>query len=150
MPSDIRIPPVSSLPAGSEAMAETKAQGSSHASYPSRSVEQPPTTPAIANPSLRLDPALGLVVLEFHSGTGAVTTSIPSERQLEAYQRWTQTGIGAPPGGMGSGATADGVQGTQARAQARTQAPPAQPDETATQVPRPSQDQGDPASSQDP
>jgi len=98
--------------------------------------------PALANPSLRLDPALGLVVLEFHSDSGAVTTSIPSERQLEAYQRWTQTGIGAPPGGMGGGATAAGGQGTQA--------PPAQPADSAPQAPRPPPDQGEPAGGQDP
>jgi len=142
MPGDIRIQPVSSLPAGSEATAEAKAQGSSHASFPSPTVEQPSTMPALANPSLRLDPALGLVVLEFHSDSGAVTTSIPSELQLEAYQRWTQTGIGAPPGGMGGGATAAGGQGTQA--------PPAQPADSAPQAPRPPPDQGEPAGGQDP
>ena len=98
--------------------------------------------PGIANPSLRLDPALGLVVLEFHSDSGAVTSSIPSERQLEAYQRWTQAGIGAPPGGLGSRATASGGLGAQA--------PPVQPAESAAQVPWPSQDPGQPASSQDP
>ena len=36
----------------------------------------------ITNPSLRLDPALGLVVIQFRNDVGTVTTSIPSEHQL--------------------------------------------------------------------
>jgi hypothetical protein len=56
----------------------------------------------IPNPTLRLDPALGLVVIEFRNHTGAITTSIPSQRQLQAYQKWDMTGSGstfavAPP-----------------------------------------------------
>ena len=43
--------------------------------------------PPAVNPSLRLDPALGLVVLEFRDETGQVTGSIPSQRQIEAYHR---------------------------------------------------------------
>jgi hypothetical protein len=96
MPNDIGIQSVQPISIGSDA-AETRA-----APYFQPPVaEQPVSAPAIANPSLRLDPALGLVVLQFHSDTGAPTTSIPSERQLEAYQRWTQTRIGTPPAGMG-------------------------------------------------
>jgi hypothetical protein len=53
----------------------------------------------IPNPSLRLDPALGLVVLEFRSDTGAVTKSIPSQRQLQAYQKWDATHFGPTPAG---------------------------------------------------
>jgi hypothetical protein len=41
------------------------------------------------NPTLRLDPALGLVVIEFVSKSGAVTSSIPSQRELTAYQNGT-------------------------------------------------------------
>jgi hypothetical protein len=47
-----------------------------------------------------LDPALGLVVIEFRNDAGAVTDSIPSERQLEAYQRWQTTQFGPVPHGM--------------------------------------------------
>jgi hypothetical protein len=45
-------------------------------------------TPAqpFANPSLRLDPSLGLVVIEFRNDAGAVTRSIPSQRQIDAYR----------------------------------------------------------------
>jgi hypothetical protein len=89
MPNDIGVQSVQPVSIG-RAGAETRA-----APYFQPPVaKQPVSAPAIANPSLRLDPALGLVILQFHSDTGAPTTSIPSERQLEAYQRWTQTGIG--------------------------------------------------------
>lgn len=57
-------------------------------------------SPAQPNPSLQLDPALGLVVIEFLNDSGAVTDSIPSERQLEAYQRWATTHFGPVPNGM--------------------------------------------------
>jgi hypothetical protein len=59
-------------------------------------------TPApLTNPTLRLDPALGLVVIEFHNDTtGSVTASIPSQRQLEAYQRWDATHFGPTPSGQ--------------------------------------------------
>ncbi len=68
---------------------------------------EPTAAPSpIANPTLRLDAALGLVVIEFRNDAGAVTTSIPSQRQLEAYQRWETTRLGPAPdavrGGQGS------------------------------------------------
>ena len=53
-----------------------------------------PSSP-LPNPSLRLDAALGLVVIEFRNDDGAITTSIPSERQLRAYQRWQTSQPGA-------------------------------------------------------
>jgi hypothetical protein len=39
-----------------------------------------------ANPSYVLDLGLGLVVLQYHDQKGEVTSSIPSERQLQAYR----------------------------------------------------------------
>ena len=39
------------------------------------------------NPALRLDPALGLVVIEFHDDSGKLTSSIPNQRQIDAYRR---------------------------------------------------------------
>ena len=60
----------------------------------------PPADTARPNPSLRLDGALGMVIIEFRSESGAVTASIPTERQLEAYRVWERTGSnGAPPPG---------------------------------------------------
>ena len=51
----------------------------------------PPTTPLPAavpepSPRMRLDPALGLVVLEFRDHQGQVVQTLPSERQLAAYR----------------------------------------------------------------
>lgn len=54
----------------------------------------------IANPTLRFDPSLGLVVIEFRNDAGAVTTSVPSERQIAAYQQWERTKFGPVPDGM--------------------------------------------------
>ena len=61
------------------------------------SAEPAPAASLIINPTLRLEPALGLVVIEFRNDSGAITTSIPSERQIEAYQRWEQTRLGPAP-----------------------------------------------------
>jgi hypothetical protein len=62
------------------------------------------------NPSLQLDPALGLVVIQFRNDAGDVTASIPSERQLQAYQRWATTQFGPAPDNMPMhGGTADGA-----------------------------------------
>ena len=64
--------PAPSVPAGSAApQAATAAPGGGL--YP-------------PNPSVHLDLALNLVVLEFHDGSGNVTSSIPSTRQLQAYR----------------------------------------------------------------
>ena len=52
--------------------------------------------PLFVNPSFQFDPTVGLVVLEFHDNTGAVSNSIPSQRQLEAYR----TGQETPPTGQ--------------------------------------------------
>jgi hypothetical protein len=48
-----------------------------------------PASPGVPNPILRLDPALGLVVIEFLSKSGSITSSIPSQRELNAYQDGT-------------------------------------------------------------
>lgn len=91
MPNDLVIrptPPVAPIAATSEMRDST-----------------PEVTPAAAdtarpNPSLRLDGALGMVIIEFRSESGAVAASIPTERQLEAYRMWERTGSnGAPPPG---------------------------------------------------
>ena len=43
--------------------------------------------PLWPNPSMRIDGALGLVVLEFRQYPGQATASIPTERQLADYRR---------------------------------------------------------------
>jgi hypothetical protein len=39
------------------------------------------------NPSMRIDSALSLVVMEFHGSDGKVENSIPTPQQLDAYRR---------------------------------------------------------------
>jgi hypothetical protein len=58
-----------------------------------------PVAPAIINPTLRLDAALGLVVIEFRNLSGVVSSSIPSQRQLQEYRRWQATRLGPAPDG---------------------------------------------------
>jgi hypothetical protein len=49
---------------------------------------QPTTKPGrfYVNPDYQFDPALGLVVVQFHDASGKLTNSIPSQRQLEEYK----------------------------------------------------------------
>jgi hypothetical protein len=56
----------------------------------SAAVPGAPPISARPNPAIRLDGALGLVVIEFRDASGAVTSTIPSERQLAAYRQWEQ------------------------------------------------------------
>jgi hypothetical protein len=86
MPNELTIPAVQAAAASAESPAGTKAAASAPAG--------PPPTHFLTNPSLRLDPALGLVVIEFRNDSGAVTHSIPSQRQIDAYRLHEQT----PPG----------------------------------------------------
>jgi len=50
----------------------------------------------LPNPTLRLEAALGLVVIEFRNDRGAIETSYPSERQLAVYRANELAGIGKP------------------------------------------------------
>lgn len=52
--------------------------------------------PPVANPRLRLDPALGMVVMEFRSGPGVPARSIPSAQELAAYRAAALTGAPQP------------------------------------------------------
>ena len=59
-----------------------------------------PPAPPLANPRLRLDPALGMVVLEFRGTAGMPERSIPNAQQLAAYRAAALTGApmpGEPP-----------------------------------------------------
>lgn len=57
------------------------------------------SSPGHPNPTLRLDPQLGVVVVAFHDDQGAVTNTIPTQQQLDAYRTWERTGTGKPPAG---------------------------------------------------
>ena len=94
MSNDLTVPSVTTAAAATEPAAQAKPV----ASVPT--VDVKPVTPVEPNPSLQLDPALGLVVIQFRNDSGAVTDSIPSERQLQAYQRWATTHFGPAPSGM--------------------------------------------------
>lgn len=92
MPNDLAIQPLTSGRTGPAIAGEAKT-ANQPPPQPEPAANPSPTT----NPSLRLDPALGIVVLEFRNDAGAVTTSVPSQRQLQAYQRWAQTHSGQTP-----------------------------------------------------
>jgi hypothetical protein len=96
MSNDLIVPPVAAAVAASESAGQAKAAVSTAVMEP----KQPVASSVGPNPSLQLDPALGLVVIEFRNDAGAVTSSIPSERQLQAYQRWAATHFGPAPPGM--------------------------------------------------
>ena len=81
MPNDLTVPAVQpaalpgTVPATSQAPALTT----------------PAPVQSYTTPSLRLDPGLGLVVIEFRNDAGTVTRSIPNQQKLEAYKLHEQT-----------------------------------------------------------
>jgi hypothetical protein len=89
MSSDLSIGAVTPNPAIRTAEAAQAA-----AAPPAPPASANTSTPGTPNPTLRLDAALGLVVIEFLSKSGAITTSIPTQRELTAYQ----DGTAEPPG----------------------------------------------------
>jgi hypothetical protein len=94
MSNDTAIQSVAAVGAGNYATTEAKLQTTSE-QLPR--AELAPAASPITNPSLRLDAALGIVVIEFRNDSGAITTSVPSQHQLQAYQRWAQTHSGLTP-----------------------------------------------------
>ncbi|MBS7792629.1 hypothetical protein KTR66_21745 [Roseococcus sp. SDR] len=66
------------------------------ATSPASGPAPPPAPPIGPNPRLRLDPALGIVVMEFLDAEGKVARSAPSAAQLEAYRN-AQRGFGVKP-----------------------------------------------------
>ena len=96
MPNELSIKAVAAVTGASENPADPQAEPLTPPAHapPARAASPNP------NPQLRLDPALGLVVIEFRDASGTITTSIPSQRQLEAYRMWEQThtdATGPPP-----------------------------------------------------
>jgi hypothetical protein len=63
---------------------------------PGEAVAIPAAGPALPNPALRLDPGLGIVVLEFRSAHGPRAETIPTRRELDAYRSAARAA--APPG----------------------------------------------------
>ncbi|GEM_PF-3053291 len=91
MSNDLAIHPIPSVPAAPEAHAEPRQETFAPPQAASGSTAQP-----YVNPSLRLDAALGLVVIEFHDEFGKLTSSIPSQRQIDAYRRHEDGRPGQP------------------------------------------------------
>ncbi len=93
MSSDLSVQAVAVARMGNDGASDPKVA----ASESPPQAEPTPLPSPIINPTLRLEPALGLVVIEFRNDSGTITTSIPSQRQIEAYQRWEATRIGPTP-----------------------------------------------------
>jgi hypothetical protein len=96
MPNELTIPAVQAAAMTPEpARPQVKASPRSDA---------PAATPRpYLNPSLRLDAALGLVVIEFRDETGKLTSTIPSQRQIDAYRAHQDAGPGPEPVGGSRG-----------------------------------------------
>ena len=109
MTSEISVQTVAVARSGSDGTIGPRVATASES--PAQAEPAPASSPVI-NPTLRLDAALGLVVIEFRNDSGAITTSIPSERQIEAYQRWDVTHFGATPIGRDATAAAVAVSAT--------------------------------------
>jgi len=93
MLNDISLPVVTAARTSGDVANEQKSPlGEAQRPENSAAVASP-----IANPSFHLDAALGLVVIEFRNDSGAVTNTIPSQRQLAEYQRWQTTQFGPAP-----------------------------------------------------
>ncbi|WP_043362823.1 hypothetical protein [Belnapia sp. F-4-1] len=45
-----------------------------------------PRPMAQPNPSMRIDPSLGIVVMEFRDRSGAIAATLPTQRELDAYR----------------------------------------------------------------
>jgi hypothetical protein len=95
MSNAFTVQPVAAVRAGGDSIGEVKISPTARA--PPQLAVTPLPTP---NPDLRLDPALGMVVIEFRDTDGALATTIPSQRQLAAYQKWSVTHFGPTPSGL--------------------------------------------------
>ncbi|MDN3568271.1 hypothetical protein QWZ14_28155 [Paeniroseomonas aquatica] len=105
--------------------------------------------PAWPNPSLRLDPALGIIVMEFRDRSGSVETTLPTERELEAYRSAATRGHreaaglraspspGQAPSGPAPSGLAEAERAHPEQTPARTAPPP--PARPATPPPAPPQ-----------
>ncbi|WP_176849423.1 hypothetical protein [Belnapia rosea] len=77
MISPSTIPPIASR--GPDSSSARLADG------PQAAVEGPVPS-AWPNPSMRIDPSLGIVVMEFRDRSGSVAATLPTERELAAYR----------------------------------------------------------------
>jgi len=97
MPSDLTIPRIGAAAAAVDVTRSRTGVPADKATADGTTGQQPAAGKALPNPTLRLDPGLAIVVIEFRDEVGAVRSSIPTEQQLEAYRSWHRGHIGAPP-----------------------------------------------------
>ncbi|MDR3539191.1 MAG: hypothetical protein P4L71_22070 [Acetobacteraceae bacterium] len=122
MPNELSIQGVSPLNTTGDTTTEPKGEA-----FAPPAAATPVSSPLYVNPSLRLDPTLGLVVIEFRDPSGSVTSSIPSQRQLQAYRLHQQPMPNAEGGQAAVPAPGGGTPAPDA-----AKAAPAQPERTTT------------------
>jgi len=85
-----------------EAAGTLQSAGAQSGAAQSRGPAAQPAQPAIMppNPVIRIDPALGIAVIEVRDENGKVTQSVPTERELEAYHREARRGAQGDPIGQ--------------------------------------------------
>jgi hypothetical protein len=73
---------------GAEPVTPASARGNAMTS-PDSAPAEPASAQGVMtpNPSLRIDPALGILIIEFHDETGKVSSTIPTAVQIDAYRR---------------------------------------------------------------
>lgn len=98
MPNDITVSRVAGPAPGGAASQPTPAP-------PAQASVSTPARP-FPNPTLRLDPTLGMVVIEFRDASGTVKNSIPTQQQLDAYRAAERTHSGHPGDGRDPAAPA--------------------------------------------
>jgi hypothetical protein len=79
MPNDLAISGVRTLLGSTDAAEPTQRSGNA-------TIEPLGGGSALPNPTLRLDAALGIVIIEFGNAAGEIAESIPTQQQLEAYR----------------------------------------------------------------
>lgn len=127
MPNDLSIQTARSIIAGNDGARVARPLPAEVLATGQTTGESLPTP----NPTLELDAVLGLVVIQFRNDSGAVTNSIPSQQQLDAYRLWQETKIGPPPNLGGTVAPSN----TSAAPPVVTVAPPASAEKASTASP---------------
>lgn len=99
MPSDLSVPRVGASTSVSQV--DRGRQGPARPSVDEEAPAAVADSKQFPNPTLRLDPGLALVVIEFRDGAGEVRDTIPTQAQLDAYRSWERNKSGTPPPGQG-------------------------------------------------